>query len=79
MANCRLTACRTGSPSSAGQHGLVLAAEHDQDIVEARVADLPDGAPDERLAAKRQEELLPPHPRRGACGEHDCTDHGEVV
>ena len=61
------------------QHGLVLAAEHDQGIVEARVADLPDGAPDERLAAKRQEELLPPHPRRGACGERDCTDHGEVV
>ena len=42
------------------QHGLVLAAENDKDIVEARVADLPDGAPDERLAAKWQEELRRP-------------------
>ena len=43
------------------QRGLVLAAQHDQDIVEARGADLSDRSANERLAAKWQEELLAPH------------------
>ena len=40
------------------QRRLVLAAYHNQDIVEARGRDLPDRPADERLAAERQEELL---------------------
>ena len=40
------------------QRRLVLAAEHDEDIVEAGGADLSDRAADERLVAKRQQELL---------------------
>ena len=42
------------------QHRLVLAAQHDQHIVEAGGPDLPDRAADERLAAERQEELCVP-------------------
>ena len=64
-----------GQPLERGQRGLVLAAQHDQDIVEARGADLPDRPAEERLAAERQEELLRPHPRRSACREHHCAHH----
>ena len=41
--------------------GLVLAAQHNQDIVEACGADLSDRSSNERLVAKWQEELLAPH------------------
>jgi hypothetical protein len=59
--------------------GLVLAAEHDEDVVEACGADLSDRAADERLAAKRQQELLCPHPRRGACRENHTAHHRNSV
>jgi hypothetical protein len=48
----------------------MLAAEHDEHILEPGSAHLPDGVPDERLAAKRQEELLRSHARRSARGEN---------
>ena len=60
-----------------GQRRLVLAAQYDQDIVEAGGADLPDRAADERLVAERQEELLRSHPRRRARREHHCAHHGK--
>jgi hypothetical protein len=43
------------------QGGLVVAAEHNEDVVEAGGTDLSDRSADERLAAKWQEELLAPH------------------
>ena len=61
------------------QRGLVLAAEHDQDIVEARGRDLPDRATEERLVAERQEEFLRSHPRRRARREHHGANHQRAV
>ena len=49
-----------GQAIKRGQRGLVLAAHDDQNLVEACRADLPDGAPDERLVAEREEQLLLP-------------------
>ena len=42
------------------QGGLMLAPQHDQHLVEAGGENLSNGPPDERLVAKRQEELLRP-------------------
>ena len=63
VAKSALRACRIGSPSSAASVVFVLAAEDDEHIVEAGVADLADRSPDERLAAERQQQLLGAHAR----------------
>ena len=61
------------------QRVLPIAPDHDEHIVEAGVADLPDRAPDERLAAERQQQLLGPHARRGARRENDRADHRRIT
>ena len=43
------------------QRRLVVAAQHNEDVVEAGGTDLSDRSTDERLAAKWQEELLATH------------------
>jgi hypothetical protein len=50
-----------------GQRRLVPAPYHNQDIIEARGRNLPDGPADKRLAVERQEELWRTHSRRSAC------------
>jgi len=58
------------------QHVLPITPHHDEHVVEAGVADLPDRAAGERLASDRQQQLLGPHTRGGARRENDRTDHG---
>src|SRR6185369_16188934 len=43
------------------QRGLVVAAQHNEDVVEAGGTDLSNRSADERLVAEWQEELLAPH------------------
>src|SRR5262249_36562166 len=54
---------------------LVLVADDDEDVVEAGAADFTDGSADERLIAKRQNQLLGSHTRRAAGGEDNRSDH----
>ena len=44
------------------KRGFVLAAQHNQDIVEAGGADLSDRSSDQGLAAERQKKFLNTHP-----------------
>ena len=75
LANCVLIACRTASPSSAASVASCSLPSTTSTSSKPAATDLPDGPPDERLAAERQEELLRPHPRRRAGREHHCADH----
>jgi carbon-monoxide dehydrogenase medium subunit len=69
-----------GQAVERGQRRSVIAAQHDEDFIEARGADLPDRAADERLVAKRQQELLGPHSRRGASREnHTAHQQGTTI
>ena len=57
------------------QRRFIFAPQHHEDIVEAGVQDVAHRSTEERLVAKREQELLDAHPRRRARGEYYCADH----